>query len=194
MKKEHVLFLLCGAILGLIAGTLFLGPLLVRKGVLPGPAQTAAASPVTPGPAGGPANPMQQVLAQIDVLKKRLAANPKDAEAAFQLGNMYMDARKWDQAIGYYEQGLSVADHPDVRTDLGICYRAKGDSARALAIFREVQKRAPDHFQARFNEAVALVDLEKIAEARRIVEELKKERPEDPDVQKFVNVLGQLKG
>lgn len=196
MKKEHWLFLVCGFTLGIILGSLVIGPILHARGVVPAPGEAAVFSAPANAPrppASSEGNPMAQVFEQINALKGRLAQNPRDFEAAVSLGNMYMDARKFDEAIRYYEQALAVKYDANVMTDLGICHRAKGDSARALEIFRGVTKRDPKHFQARFNEAVALFDLERIDEARTIVQQLERERPDDENVKRFVAVLSQLK-
>lgn len=205
MNKDNILFTACGFILGLIAGTLLLGPMLHQRGVVPAigapaaqskmPADAAhgAAAPATAMHPGGDPNVMQQVLQQIGVLKQRLEQNPRDAQAAIQLGNLYMDARKFDQAISYYERALAIAPNPDVSTDLGICYRAKGEPQRALEIFRSVSRANPQHWQSRFNEAIVLMDMGDVDSARNIVTALQKQRPEDPDVKRFADLLAQMK-
>lgn len=202
MNKDNLVFTLCGFILGLIGGTLLLGPLLHARGVIPAIGATPAAAAAPPSATatqpgqpmtGGDPNVMQQVLQEIAALKQRLEANPRDAEAATQLGNLYMDARKYDQAISYYEKALSIAPNPDVATDLGICYRAKGEPKRALAIFRDVHRQNPDHWQSRFNEAIVLMDMGELDAARAIVTDLQKAHPDDPDVKRFADVLAQMK-
>lgn len=208
MNKENVIFTLCGFVLGLIGGTLLLGPVLHARGVVPaiGGTEKSAAAPALPpdhpavasnavptATTAGDAQVMQQVLQQLPILKQRLESNPRDVEAAVQLGNMYMDARKYDQAILYYEKALAVGPNPDVATDVGICYRAKGEPKRALEIFRKVSEENPGHWQSRFNEAIVLMDTGELDAARSIVGDLEKKHPGDPDIKRFAELLTQMK-
>jgi Flp pilus assembly protein TadD len=207
MNKENVIFTLCGFLLGLIGGTLLLGPALHARGVVPAVGMTekvvapaaAAALPADHPPVDAATTPgadtqaMQQVVQQIPLLKQRLESNPRDVEAAVQLGNMYMDARKYDQAISYYEKALAVGPNPDVATDVGICYRSKGDNKRALEVFRKVSAENPDHWQSRFNEAIVLMDTGELEAARAIVGDLQKKHPDDPDIKRFGELLTQMK-
>lgn len=191
MNRHNFLYLFCGAVLGLIAGTIFLGPLVAdaRR------AQTeSAAVAAPPAPAQAASTPemavMQQVLADIAALKERLEQNPQDVEAMIGLGNLYMDAHKFEEASGYFERALAITPDPDVETDLGLCYRGRGDVDRALSTFRKVRSAHPDHFASRYNEAVVLfVDLKRPDEARAIITQLEAERPDDPAVAKFVQAL-----
>ena len=200
MNRDNFLYLFCGAVLGLISGTIFLGPMVadVRRGAAAtrgeAVAQTQLQQPASAGTAhpeqAGDAAVMQRVLEEIETLKSRLSQNPQDVDAMVRLGNLYMDAHKFEDAIGYFENALTHGPDPDVKTDLGLCYRGRGDVDGALRTFREVRAAHPEHFAARFNEAVVLfVDLKRADEARVIVEQLKKERPQDPAVAKFEQAL-----
>lgn len=196
MNRDNFLYLFCGAVLGLIAGTIFLGPMVAdaRRGAPAAGAEVAQSQQTPPGhpPAADPAGNalMQRVMQEISDLKSRLESNPEDVDAMVRLGNLYMDAHKFEEAIPWFEQALERRANPDVQTDLGLCYRGLGNVDKALATFRQVRASDPTHFAARFNEAVVLfVDLKRADEARGIIEQLKKERPDDPDVARFEQAL-----
>lgn len=196
MTRDNLLYLFCGAVLGLIAGSLFIGPLVADA--KRNAAQAKIEAPTAPesrkaAATAGDSAVMQQVMQEIATLRARLESNPDDVDAMVRLGNLYMDAHKFDNAIEYFESALKRSANPDVETDLGLCYRGQGNVDRALNQFRKVRTEHPDHFAARFNEAVVLfVDLKRPAEAREIITQLKKERPDDPAVLKFEQALASV--
>lgn len=197
MTRDNILFTVCGFIIGLVIGAIALGPVLYRKGITSRSLVAGAAAPGTQQapPTGDGANGavMQNVMQQVATLKAELQKNPGNVDAAVQLANMYMDARKFPQAITYYEQALAHADSPDVATDLGICYRATGQLDKALATFNAIQAKHPDHWQSQFNKALVLVDLQRVDEARPIVEKLKKEHGDVPEIQHFDEAIRGMK-
>lgn len=195
MTKENLLFSICGFLLGAIVGTLFLGPqfhqLQLERGT-PRATQAAAASGAAPQPQGDPAV-TAMVAQQMSSLQRKLQQDPNDFDAAVQLGNLYMDAGKYEEAIEHYRRALKLRYDATVTTDLGICYRAIGDLDRAIETFHTVQQRDPDHWQSIFNEAVVLVDLRRIDDAKEKVKKLKQLRPGDPEIARFDQLLGGIK-
>ncbi|MEO8033456.1 MAG: tetratricopeptide repeat protein [Acidobacteriota bacterium] len=202
MSRDNAVYLTCGLILGLVIGSLVIGPRVARTQLGAAAAaagsasgETAGASPAPPAAAGGPAamgggpaggsNSMEAVRKQIEVLKARIASNPDDAEALAQLGNMYMDAGKYPQATDYYERALKLHEDSNLRTDLGICYKESGQMEKSLAAFEQVVRDKPDQWQALFNKAVVLADMKRFDEARSVAAKLKQMRPEDGEVQKL---------
>jgi cytochrome c-type biogenesis protein CcmH/NrfG len=56
-------------------------------------------------------------------LKTRADRNPNDAETRVQLGNLYFDAERYDEATRWYEQAIKVdPKNVNASTDLGIAY------------------------------------------------------------------------
>jgi len=196
MNKENTIFAICGFVLGAIVGALALGPWIVRmqkESARP----AAAAIPVTAPPvaastpeAGAPV--MNQVLQEIAELQEVLEKDPNNFDALVRLGNLYMDAVKWDRAAEFYARAVAVRKDPDVVTDLGICYRQSGRPQQALELFDEVQRENPSHWQSAFNKAIALADLKRFEEARAIVAKLKKERPTDPQIDQLGAALARM--
>lgn len=197
MSRDNVVYLVCGLLLGLIIGSLVIGPGVARSklaGPPPVTAEAAAvAAPATDSMAqtagAAQSNPMQAVRQQIDALKATIEREPGNVEALAQLGNMYMDAGKFPQAAGYYERALRLREDPNLRTDLGICYKESGQLEPALAAFRKVAEEKPDQWQAVFNEAVVLGELKRFDEARVAAAKLARLRPDDPEVKKLNQAL-----
>ncbi|MEO5754434.1 MAG: tetratricopeptide repeat protein [Chthoniobacterales bacterium] len=74
-------------------------------------------------------------------------------DAARTLGNWNYDRQDWAHAIEHYEQAITLgADNPDVRTDLGNCYRFLGQPEKALEQYELAQKQNPQHENSLFNQ------------------------------------------
>jgi tetratricopeptide (TPR) repeat protein len=94
------------------------------------------------------------------------AASPPDvsqlpsADAARTLANWNYDRQNWPHAIEHYEKAIAAgADTPDVRTDLGNCYRFLGQPEKALEQYEIAQKQNPQHENSLFNQISLLGDL-----------------------------------
>ncbi len=199
MQRETIIFTTCGFLLGLTVGGLVIGPKIAQSklaGAAP-VSETESAPAATPpmggsmtppmGAAGG--NPMAAVQQQLATLKAAIEKDPKNFDALVQLGDMYMDAAKFPQAIDYLDRALAVHDDANVRTDLGICYKQTGQPASALAEFERAASMAPDQWQPLFNQAIVLNDLHRTDEARVVAAKLQQMKPNDPDVQKLLASL-----
>lgn len=98
------------------------------------------ASPVPQAPAASAAPAGQQAPPE-PVLDERRAADleksagerPKDAAIRSQLGDLYYDARRFPQAIQWYEAALAIdSKNVNVSTDLAAAYYYMNDFDRAL--------------------------------------------------------------
>lgn len=190
MKRETLVFTVCGFLLGLTIGGLVIGPKIAQSRLAGAPAPSVAstmAEPSTPPVAAG--SPMAAVQQKLATLKDAIAKDPKDFDALVQLGDMYMDAAKFPQAIDYLDRAIAARDDANVRTDLGICYKQAGQPGRALAEFERAASMAPDQWQPLFNEAIVLVDLHRMDEAREVGAKLQKMQPQEPEVQKLLASL-----
>ena len=132
---------------------------------------------------------MAAVTQQLSTLKETIAKDPKNFDALVQLAGMYMDAAKFPQAAEYIERALAVHDDASARIDLGVCYRQTGQNDRALAEFQHAEKMAPGQWQPLFNEALVLIDLHRVDEARALAAKLQQMRPNDPDLQRLVTMV-----
>jgi cytochrome c-type biogenesis protein CcmH/NrfG len=78
--------------------------------------------------------------------------NPNDADTRIQLGNMYFDAGRYDEASAWYEQALKLRPKDaNVSTDLGISYYYRNDPDRALAQFDRSLAIDPRHAKTLLN-------------------------------------------
>jgi len=188
MKRDTLIFTACGFLLGLTLGSFVIGPKIAHSKLAGAP--IAETTPETPPPSATAASPMAGVMQQLTTLKAAIAKNPNDADALAQLGDMYMQAAKFPQAAEYLQRALAVRDDAAVRMDLGICYKQSNQPEKALAEFHRSAAMAPDQWQPLFNEAIVLLDLRRIDEARVIATKLQKMRPDDPEVQKLVTTVG----
>jgi len=201
MTRDNIVFTTCGFLLGLVIGGLLIGPRMtkyIHKDDAASATQAAAPPPAavdaSAGAGGGampqaPAGAMDAVRKQLADLKATVAREPNNAGALVQLGNMYMDAAKFPQAVEYYERALAIRDDPAVRTDLGICYKQAGQLEKSVEAFRKAAADAPDQWQAMFNEAIVLGEMKRYDEARAVAAKLAQLRPSDPQIQKLNQAL-----
>ena len=157
-------------------------PARVAAGVVAGPGPGEPA-PVAPPPAA----PMEE----INRLRAAIEKDPNDKDSILRLANLNFDIERWDRAAELYETYLKLQpDDPDVLTDLGITFRARGDFQRALGLFRRAQEVAPAHWQSRFNEAIVLgFDLRDLAAAEQVLIALQQLAPGNPDVERLATEL-----
>lgn len=199
MTRDNLVFTGFGLLLGLVIGSMVIGPRLARSKLAGAEPAVSAAAPEAAAPAPAQAasatggSPMGAVFQQISNLKQQIERDPNNADALAQLGTMYMDAGKFPQAIEYFERALKVRDNPQVRTDLGICYRNNNEPDKSLAEFRQVVQADPQQWQALFNEVIILAETHHLDEAKSELAKLQKLRPGDPDVQKLADSIATVK-
>jgi len=103
---------------------------------------------------GGPPAPVMQILGE---LKARVAKNPRDIAALVELGNLYADAAKYEQAAAYYASALALdPSNPDVRNDEAATLHATGHDLDALREVDRVLAQRPNFPQALFNRGIIL--------------------------------------
>ncbi len=88
-------------------------------------------------------------------LEREVEKNPGSQAAWLELGNLYFDTGKHQEAIQAYSKYLSLnPNNPDVWTDLGVMYRRIGNPAEAVSSFDKAIQLNPRHEQARFNKGI----------------------------------------
>ena len=76
------------------------------------------------------------------------------ADAALTLANWNYDRQNWSHAIEHYQEAIGLGrDNPDVRTDLGNCFRFLGQTQKALEQYETAQKQNPQHENSLYNQA-----------------------------------------
>jgi len=151
MKSDAIAFGIAGVFFGLIAGWII-------------GAQQAASRPQSApvaqqqGAAGGSA-PAQNTTraaivdeAQVTALKSVADREPSNEKPRVQLGNLYFDAERYDDAIKWYSEALKLAPNDvNVSTDLGVCYYYVNQPDKALEQFDKSLKLDSRHAKTLLN-------------------------------------------
>lgn len=145
----------------------------------PAPVQQAAAQ--APAQGQQPARGFDERRA--NQLSAQASADPQNAALRAELGNLYFDADRFDDAIKWYEESLRLKPgDPDVSTDLGIAFYYTNQPDRALAQFQHSLGINPTHTKTMLNQGIVLAfakqDLDAAAKAWQRVVQLAPESPE----------------
>jgi cytochrome c-type biogenesis protein CcmH/NrfG len=146
MRSDSVVFGIAGIFFGVLVGWI-IGSQRATAVVAP---PAAAAAPAAASTSGQAAPAFDEARAA--ELKTRADRNPNDAETRVQLGNLYFDAERYDEATRWYEQAIK-ADPKNVNasTDLGIAYYYSNQPDRALAQFDRSLAIDPKHAKTLLN-------------------------------------------
>jgi tetratricopeptide (TPR) repeat protein len=129
-------------------------------------------------------------------LKAVLNVKPGDLHTLIQLGNLYYDNNRFQDAINYY--GRALAQDPrnvEVRTDRGTCYWNLGQPDAAIAEFRKSLEVNPTHPQTLHNLGVVyLHGKNDAAQARGAWEKLLAANPGYPERAKVQDMIASLSG
>ena len=203
MKKESVLMLIAGVVLGAVLGFIATRQYYVDKmEKAPAPAPSPHAAQGSPGAPqqgqgtpqqaqGAPAFDPEQHQSMLAQIKADLEKDPNNVEKRVMMGNIYYDGGKWADAITYYEQALKLdPKNPDVIVDLGICLRNLKKYDEALAQFDKALALDPGKKQAIFNKIVVVAfDQGDKAKGQALLKDLKAKYPDDPMVKQLEQEL-----
>ncbi len=186
MRRDTLVFTVAGVVFGLVVGYMA-----ANWDVVPRPAAVAppAAAPAPAAPAGKRLNPDE-----VKAMESLAARQPGEASVRVELGNLYMDAERWDEAIRWYREALALNPAlADTVTDLGACLVSAGRPAEGLAEFEKVLQGDPGHRNALYNEGIALLQLGRGKDAAAVWEELLKRHPDDPQLQGLRGRIAQVR-
>lgn len=178
MPKESLLFGIAGIFFGLLAGWIIGSQ---QAGGASGPSAARATQNASTPSAAQTAVPLDEARAA--ELRATAARSPSDAATRVQLGNMYFDAERFDEASRWYEEALTIDPrNVNASTDLGITYYYRNEPDRALAQFERSLAVDPKHSKTLLNigivRAFGKQDLEGAAKAWQRVLELAPDSPE----------------
>jgi len=192
MKKEHVLVLLAGFVLGLVVCYIVMKQQAQTQG--PAPAATASAQP-DPGPGSPPGEPSSfdpnQHNSMIAQFIEKAKSDPKDFQSKMMLGNIYYDKGDFSEAIPWYEEALKLQPgNTDILVDLGVCFREMKAYNRALELFEQALTIDPVKKQALHNRVVVYgMDLKQRDKADQALKAFEKAYPGDPAIQQLKDAL-----
>ena len=192
MKTESIAFAIAGVIFGLIAGWV-IG---TQQATIRVPVAAPAAQAGAPASAAGEGGTRAALLdeAQVNALKSvadREASNPRPR---VQLGNLYFDAERYDDAIKWYAEALALAPKDvNVSTDLGVCYYYTNQPDKALQQFEKSLALDPNHAKTLLNVGIVRAfgkqDLAGATEAWQKVVKLAPEGPEGQAAKRALDTL-----
>lgn len=155
MSRESLIFAVSGTVFGLLVGWLIGSQ---RPAPAAPPAAVAAPAASAPAPAqGGQDVPRAFDQARAESLATRATAEPGNASVRTELGNVYFDADRFDEAIRWYQESLRLNPRdPNVSTDLGIAYYYTNQADRALEQFAHSLSVDPAHTKTLLNQGIVL--------------------------------------
>ena len=102
----------------------------------------------------------------VEAARRRLAANPSDAEALFAFGNALWFAGEHEGAVTALARAVALRpDHTDARNNLGNALVELGRPAEAVPHYRAALAMRPSHASTLYNLANALLAADEPAEA-----------------------------
>jgi cytochrome c-type biogenesis protein CcmH/NrfG len=187
MRRDTLVFAVAGIVFGFVVGYMA-----ASWDVVPRPAAAGGPAAAAPAPVATAAKSLNPDEAA--ALESLAARQPGDAAVRVELGNLYMDAERWDEAIRWYREALAV--NPalvETRTDVGACLVSSGRPAEGLAEFEGVLAGDPGHRNALYNKGIALLQMGRAKDAAAAWEELLKRHPDDPQLQGLRGRIEQIR-
>jgi tetratricopeptide (TPR) repeat protein len=177
MRRDSIVFGVAGIFFGVLVGWIIGSQ--QATGVAPAPAAAAAPASGTSSAQAPPAFDEARAAA----LKTTADRNPTDAASRVQLGDLYFDAERYDEARRWYEDALRVEPrNVNASTDLGIAYYYSNQPDKALAQFEKSLAIDPKHTKTLLNigivRAFGKQDLDGAEKAWQRVLEVAPESPE----------------
>jgi cytochrome c-type biogenesis protein CcmH/NrfG len=152
MKAETIVIGVAGTVFGLIVGWIIgtqnapARPF--AQAAAPVAAPMAAQAPMGAPPAAAPAIDEGQATALRNIAEK----DPANVQSRVQLGNMYFDAERYQDAIEWYEAALKLSPNDvNVSTDLGVCFYYTNQPDRAVRQLEESLRIDPRHAKSLLN-------------------------------------------
>ncbi|MEJ2367190.1 MAG: tetratricopeptide repeat protein [Acidobacteriota bacterium] len=195
MKKEHLLMLVAGFVLGAVVCFIIMKQYNSQEQAKMSMAAQQAAQgqsqPQQPAQNGKADFNQQQHNAEIEQFIAKAKADPNDLQSKVMLGNIYYDMGDYAKAIPWYEDALKINNQDtDVMVDLGVCYRQEKNPEKALALFKKALTLDPSKKQALFNQVVVYkVDLHQDAMARKIFKKYQELFPGDASVKELATLF-----
>ena len=191
MKRDAIIFGLSGTFFGLIVGWI-LGS---QAGVRVAPSAAPATSVQAAAPPAQGNTPPPFDVTRAGNLEQQAKSRPSDAGVRTQLGNLYFDAERFDQAATWYEAALKL-DPKDINasTDLAVSYYYLNQADRALAQIDASLRIDPSHAKTLLNQGIIRAfGKQDLAGATEAWEKVVKLAPGTPEAQRAQQGLDGMK-
>jgi len=189
MKSDGIAYGIAGVAFGLIAGWMIGSQqATLSRGAAPPP---AAASSTAPAAAPAAATLDENKVNAYKSVAEREPTNPKPR---VELGNIFFDAERYDDAIKWYGDALKLdPKNVEVSTDLGVSYYYTNQPDKALAQFDHSLSLDPKHAKTLLNvgivKAFGKQDLDGAMQAWRQVIQLAPDSPEGQAAKRAIDSL-----
>jgi len=188
MKSDAIAFGIAGVLFGLIAGWIIGSQQAVAR------PPTAAAAQAAPASGGAASRAAVLDDTQVNALKTVAERETSNPTPRVQLGNLYFDAERYDDAIKWYGDALKLAPgDANVSTDLGVSYYYSNQPDKALAQFDRSLKLDPKHAKTLLNlgivKAFGKQDLDGAGEAWKQVIAIAPDSPEGQAAKRALDSL-----
>jgi len=148
MKAAFVVYAATGAFFGLIVGWILGTQQATGRVPFAAGAPVAQTAAAAAPPAARPAMDEAQAAALRSIAEK----DPANAQSRVQLGNMYFDAERYQEAIRWYDEAFKLNNRDiNVSTDLGVCYYYTDQPDRAIRQLEDSLKIDPAHTKTLLN-------------------------------------------
>lgn len=148
VRLDSVALGIAGVCFGLIVGWALGSQQSARSAQARPEAVAQQASSPAPGSSAPPLLDQDRVQSLQSVAER----DPANIDARVQLGNLYYDAERYEQAVPWYEAALELnAKDANVSTDLGVAYYQMNQPDRALEQFAHSLSVDPGHVKTLLN-------------------------------------------
>lgn len=191
MKSDAIAYGIAGIAFGLIAGWIIGTQQATTR--VPAPAD---ATSTTAAPSGAASQSRAAVLdqTQVNALKSVAERDASNTKPRVELGNLYFDAERYDEAIKWYSDALKIDPNDvNVSTDLGVSLYYTNQPDKALQQFDHSLKLDPKHTKTLLNQGIVRAfgkqDLDGASKAWQQVIQLAPDSPEGQAAKRALDSL-----
>ena len=193
MKSDAIAFGIAGVFFGLIAGWIIGSQQSTMRpaGAVPAQQTATQAAPASAAPTTRAAVLNEN---EVTALKSVADREKTNARPRVQLGNLYFDAEKYDDAIKWYGEALALEPKDvNVSTDLGVCYYYTNQPDKALEQFDKSLKLDPNHAKTLLNVGIVRAfGKQDLDGATKAWQQVMKVAPDSPEGQAAKRALDSL--
>jgi tetratricopeptide (TPR) repeat protein len=193
MKSDAIAFGIAGVVFGLIAGWIIGSQQSAGRETAPVAPTTSASAP-SPAPSSAPPPPLLDE-SKVTAFKTMAEREPGNPRPRVELGNLYFDSEKYDDAIKWYGEALKLAPNDvNVSTDLGVSYYYTNQADKALEQFSHSLQLDPKHAKTLLNVGVVKAFAKQdLAGATEAWEKAVQVAPDSPEAQAAKRALDSLR-